>query len=58
MALPSDPFILLSYVNTKLRDQYASLEQFCDAENADRETVCRKLATINYVYNKETNSFQ
>lgn len=58
MALPSDPVILLSYVNTKLRDQYASLEQFCDEENVDSETVCRKLATINYVYNEETNSFQ
>ena len=23
--LPQDPYILLSYVNTKLRDEYASL---------------------------------
>ena len=26
--LPQDPFILLSYVNTKLRDFYSSLVQF------------------------------
>ena len=28
--LPNDPMILLSYVNTKLRDRDASLDQFCD----------------------------
>lgn len=27
--IPQDPVILLSYVNTKLRDQYSSLEQMC-----------------------------
>ena len=33
--LPQDPIILLSYVNTQLRDRDASLA-FCDRENADR----------------------
>lgn len=27
--LPQDPYILLSYVNTKLRDEYASLSALC-----------------------------
>ena len=30
--LPEDPVILLSVVNTRLRDQYASLEELCAAE--------------------------
>ena len=44
--LPQDPIILLSYVNTQLRDRDASLAAFCDRENADeadlRAAVCRK----------------
>ncbi len=30
MKLPEDPVMLLSFVNTKLRDQYASLDALCD----------------------------
>ena len=33
--LPEDPVILLSYVNTKLRDEYSSLEALCDDLQAD-----------------------
>ena len=29
MKLPEDPVMLLSFVNTKLRDQYASLDALC-----------------------------
>ena len=29
--LPQDPYILLSFVNTKLRDEYESLESLCAA---------------------------
>ncbi len=28
--LPQDPVILLSYINTRLRDSYSSLEALCD----------------------------
>ena len=34
--LPQDPIILLSYVNTQLRDHYATLEEFCAAMGADQ----------------------
>ena len=34
--LPQDPNILLSYINTKLRDQYPSLDALCD----DLDEVC------------------
>ena len=43
--LPQDPIILLSYVNTQLRDRDASLAAFCDRENADEadlRAICKK----------------
>ncbi len=38
--LPQDPVILLSYVNTKLRDDYPTLDALCDDLEADRKN-CR-----------------
>ena len=29
MDVPQDPIILVSFVNTKLRDQFATLEELC-----------------------------
>ena len=36
MPIPSDPFLLLSFLNTKLRDCYTSLDALCDDLQADR----------------------
>jgi hypothetical protein len=55
--LPQDPMILLSYVNTQLRDHYASLEEFCASEGADCEEIVKKLRDVDYEYDPETNSF-
>ena len=55
--LPQDPIILLSYVNTKLRDEYASLDELCDDLDADKEELIRKLEGVNYVYSPERNQF-
>ncbi len=55
--LPQDPFMLMSFVNTKLRDQYASLNEFCDAMDVQRDEICAKLAAIGMEYNSETNKF-
>lgn len=55
--LPQDPIILLSYVNTKLRDEFHSLDAFCDGMQADREQLIERLAMVNYRYNAETNQF-
>lgn len=57
MALPKDPIILLSYVNTKLRDFYPSLEEFCKAEGTVPETVAQALAAAGYRYDERTNQF-
>ena len=36
MNIPGDPIILLSYANTQLRDQYATLEEFCKTNEIDK----------------------
>lgn len=56
-ALPKDPVMLLSVVNTNLRDYYESLEEFCDAKEVDKDEIIKKLETINYQYNDELNQF-
>ena len=55
--LPQDPMILLSYVNTKLRDDYPSLDALCDDLGADREELLGRLEAVNYTYSAEQNRF-
>lgn len=55
--LPQDPMILLSYVNTKLRDEYPSLDELCDDLDADREELVRRLETVGYTYDEDKNRF-
>ena len=55
--LPQDPYILLSYVNTKLRDEYSTLDELCAALDAGKEELVRKLEGVNYTYSPEQNQF-
>ena len=55
--LPKDPAMLLSVVNTKLRDFYDSLDALCDDLDAERESIEKTLAGIRYTYNSEKNQF-
>lgn len=55
--IPKDPAILLSYVNTKLRDYYGSLDEMCDDMQLDRKEIEDKLSMIGYKYKKERNQF-
>jgi hypothetical protein len=57
MTLPTDPVILLSYVNTGLRDAYPSLDELCGALSIEKEKVTEKLAAIGYEYDPEQNRF-
>ena len=47
--IPKDPAILLSYVNTQLRDYYSSLSELCytlsGEENATVDSIKEKLIT-------------
>lgn len=55
--LPEDPMILLSYVNTQLRDFYSDLEAFCQDLNVDAEKIREKLRSIDYEYDEKSNRF-
>lgn len=55
--LPNDPVILLSFINTKLRDEYTSLDELCKSLCISPEDIEFKLSTIGYTYNKEKNRF-
>ena len=55
--LPQDPFILLSYVNTKLRDDYSSLDLMCEDLGIDRKLLETKLGEAGFEYSPENNKF-
>ncbi len=57
MSIPKDPYILLSYINTKLRDEYQSLEALCENLEIDQSRIKTLLSSIDYTYTKELNQF-
>ncbi len=58
MQLPTDDFILLSVVNTKLRDEYPSFATLCEEEAIDGDEVRTRLLSLGYVYDEKQNSFR
>ena len=56
--LPQDPNILLSYVNTKLRDEYDSLDALCDGLDAVPAELSERLAELGYAYDEAANQFK
>ncbi|MBQ8039603.1 MAG: DUF4250 domain-containing protein [Lachnospiraceae bacterium] len=55
--IPNDPVMLLSFVNMKLRDKYASLDDMCEDLDILSSEVIEKLAKIDYHYDVEKNQF-
>ena len=55
--MPKDPVMLLSFVNTQLRDNYNTLEELCKSYMVSEKEITDKLKTINYEYNTEKNKF-
>lgn len=55
--IPSDPAMLLSFVNMKLRDYYTSLDALCDDLDVDADELKKKLLAIDYHYDPELNKF-
>lgn len=56
--IPSDPFMLLSFVNMKLRDEYDSLEALCEDLSVEKSTITEKLAAVGYKYDEGTKQFR
>lgn len=55
--IPNDPAILLSFVNTKLRDFYGSFDEMCDDMQLDKKAIEDKLSLIGYKYKEDRNQF-
>lgn len=55
--LPNDPMILLSYINTQLRDNFSSLDELCQSLGVEMADIEAKLNTIDYSYNPALNKF-
>ncbi|MCI8939661.1 MAG: DUF4250 domain-containing protein [Dorea sp.] len=55
--LPKDPMLLLSVVNTRLRDYYSSLDAFCEDTDTDQDELIRRLKEIDYEYDGLKNQF-
>ena len=56
--MPSDPAILLSFVNTRLRDRYPDLEALCEDLDLDPAELAGKLDAIGYRYDPELRQFR
>ena len=56
--LPKDPMILLSVVNTKLRDEYDTLDALCEDLNLDRGELEERLAAVGFAYDPEQRRFR
>jgi hypothetical protein len=54
----SDPFMLLSMVNMKLRDSYSDLDELCAAEDYDKEQLIATLHAAGFDYLPATNQFR
>lgn len=55
--IPKDPIMLLSYVNTMLRDKYSSVKELCKACGVEEKEIREKLKTVDYEYDEATNQF-
>ena len=56
-SLPNDPIILLSVINTKLRDRYKDIDELCQDLSVDKDDLFAKLNNIDYVYDYKCNQF-
>ena len=55
--LPRDPVMLLSVINTKLRDEFDSLAELCAVMDVDYDDICGRIATVGYQYDPTQNQF-
>ena len=55
--LPKDPMLLLSVVNTKIRDYYHTLDALCDDMNVEKDEIICKLKGIDYEYDESKHQF-
>ena len=55
--IPSDPFMLLSFVNMKLRDEYSDLDELCKSLDIDKSELIEKLSSAGFEYDQQQKRF-
>ncbi|MBR5324454.1 MAG: DUF4250 domain-containing protein [Muribaculaceae bacterium] len=55
--IPSDPMILFSFINMKLRDEFSSLDELCATLGIERKWLEDKLESVGFEYSSENNKF-
>lgn len=55
--IPKDPVMLLSYINTQLRDFYPSIEELCSALSLSKDSLDKTLSSIDYRYDRDKNQY-
>lgn len=55
--LPKDPMILLSVINTKLRNYYPTLDALCQDLDIKKDELADRLGQIGYEYMEGKNQF-
>ncbi|MFI3270182.1 MAG: DUF4250 domain-containing protein [Rikenellaceae bacterium] len=55
--IPSDPMILYSFINMKLRDEYPNLASLCEDLGIDEQNLRDKLLSVGFEYSSENNKF-
>ena len=56
--LPADPIMLLSVLNTKLRDEYSTLDALCEDLELDKAELSARLLAAGFSYDPERNQFR
>lgn len=57
-SLPEDPFMLLSVVNTRLRDDFSSLDDLCASLDIKKSELVDRLRDAGFDYMPEINQFR
>ena len=55
--LPKDMNMLISYINTGLRDKYEDLEDMASSEGFDAKEITDKLTSAGFRYDDELKRF-
>ena len=58
--IPQDPIILLSFINTQLRDNYKNIEALKDGLDISADemsAIIEKIKSVGYEYNPANNQF-
>lgn len=56
--LPQDPIMLMSVINTRLRDIYPSLQALCEDLNIDPTQLEARLQSAGFTYIPAINQFR